>query len=84
MALLVSVVQGLQSSIGIAHGEPCMWACRIAFGVVLAGMGPKAEPFIQILETANDVIMRLVLAQSPAALCIGLLRSSSLAASATA
>ena len=23
-------------------------------------MGPKAEPFIQILETANDVIMKLV------------------------
>lgn len=33
---------------------------RIAFGVVLSGMGPTAEPLIQILETANDVIMKLV------------------------
>ncbi|KAK9837108.1 hypothetical protein WJX81_003155 [Elliptochloris bilobata] len=32
----------------------------IAFGVVLSGMGPTAEPLIQILETANDVIMKLV------------------------
>ena len=37
--------------------------CRIAFGVVLAGMGPTAEPLIQILETANDVIMKLARAQ---------------------
>ena len=40
-----------------------LWVCRIAFGVVLAGMGPTAEPLIQILETANDVIMKLVRAR---------------------
>ena len=28
-------------------------------------MGPTAEPLIQILETANDVIMKLVRAQNP-------------------
>lgn len=59
------------------HGV--FWLCRIAFGVVLAGIGPTAEPLIQILETANEVIMRLVtpLCQSAhVAVLIGLCRAS--------
>jgi hypothetical protein len=40
--------------------EPVCAARRsIAVGVVLSGMGPRAEPLIQIVETANDVIMKL-------------------------
>ena len=41
--------------------------------MVLAGMGPTAEPLIQILETANDVIMRLVRTAPRAARLAGLL-----------
>jgi len=37
----------------------CLRRRSIAVGVVLSGMGPRAEPLIQIVETANDVIMKL-------------------------